>query len=61
MTMEAGDRSVERWFNAIAAGRLQLPRFQRFEAWGPSQVADLLKNSSAASTPARSSSGVARV
>lgn len=41
--MEAGDRSIEKWIQAIENGRLQLPRFQRFEAWGAGQVADLLK------------------
>jgi hypothetical protein len=41
--MEAGDRTIDKWMAAIESGRLQLPRFQRFEAWGPGQVGDLLK------------------
>lgn len=41
--MKADDRSIEDWIAAIEQGRLQLPRFQRFEAWGPRPVADLLE------------------
>lgn len=41
--MEARDRTIEKWIHAIENGQLQLPRFQRFEAWGPGQVADLVK------------------
>ncbi|WP_298283214.1 DUF262 domain-containing protein [Acidocella sp.] len=31
------------WFSRIESGQLRLPRFQRFEAWGASEVANLLE------------------
>jgi hypothetical protein len=40
--MHAHDRFLNEWFNRIRARQLTLPRFQRFEAWGHSEVAGLL-------------------
>lgn len=31
------------WLSRIRTGQLQLPRFQRFEAWGTTEVADLVQ------------------
>jgi hypothetical protein len=31
------------WFGRIHSGQIQLPRFQRFEAWGAREVAELLQ------------------
>ena len=39
--MQARDRTVEEWLSRISSGQVQLPRFQRFEAWGHREVADL--------------------
>jgi uncharacterized protein with ParB-like and HNH nuclease domain len=39
--MQARDRTVEEWLLRISSGQIQLPRFQRFEAWGHREVADL--------------------
>lgn len=41
--MDAGNRSLEQWFTLIKTGQLQLPRFQRFEAWGYPEIGDLLQ------------------
>lgn len=41
--MKAKDRTVSEWFAELRAGRVRLPRWQRFEAWGPREVADLLE------------------
>ena len=41
--MQARDRAVDEWFSRISSGQIQLPRFQRFEAWGNREVADLLE------------------
>lgn len=41
--MQAHNRPLPEWFNRIRTGQLRLPRFQRFEAWGPSQIAALLE------------------
>jgi len=41
--MQAGDRTLDYWFAQIASGQVKLPRFQRFEAWGPREVTDLLQ------------------
>ena len=43
MALKARDRSLEDWFVLVAQAAIQLPRFQRFEAWGYSEVADLLQ------------------
>lgn len=39
--MDARNRSLSQWFHRIRTGQVQLPRFQRFEAWGPREVEDL--------------------
>lgn len=41
--MEASNRLLPLWFTRIETGQLRLPRFQRFEAWGPKEVRDLLQ------------------
>jgi hypothetical protein len=41
--VDARNRNLREWLNRITTGQLQLPRFQRFEAWGTSEVADLLQ------------------
>ncbi len=41
--MDARNRDLRGWFTRIASGQVQLPRFQRFEAWGPREIADLLQ------------------
>jgi len=40
--MEARDRKVKDWFAKIRTRQLVLPRFQRFEAWGPQEIATFL-------------------
>ncbi|ATG35887.1 hypothetical protein PhaeoP23_01745 [Phaeobacter piscinae] len=42
--MEARTKTVEDWFAMIREGHLTLPRFQRFEAWRPSQIEGVLEN-----------------
>ncbi|MHC3388510.1 GmrSD restriction endonuclease domain-containing protein [Streptomyces lavendulocolor] len=42
--MEARNRSLSEWLAAVRAGHVQLPRFQRFEAWSYSQVQGLLES-----------------
>jgi hypothetical protein len=41
--MDARNRSLDDWFVRIRTGQVRLPRFQRFEAWGSREVADLLQ------------------
>src|SRR5919107_134052 len=43
ISVQARDRAVDEWFSRISSGQMQLPRFQRFEAWGNREVADLLQ------------------
>ncbi len=40
--MEARNRSLPAWFERIQSRQIQLPRFQRFEAWGSREVSDLI-------------------
>jgi len=40
--VHAHDRFLPEWFNRIRSRQITLPRFQRFEAWGHSEVSDLL-------------------
>lgn len=40
--MHAHDRFLPEWFNRIRSRQLTLPRFQRFVAWGHSQISELL-------------------
>lgn len=42
--MEARNRSLPDWFTRIRSRQVVLPRFQRFEAWGWSQVESLLES-----------------
>jgi hypothetical protein len=39
--VDARNRTLNQWFTRIRTGQVQLPRFQRFEAWGPREVEDL--------------------
>lgn len=41
--MDARNRNLSQWFTRVRTGQLQLPRFQRFEAWGTRQVAELMQ------------------
>jgi len=41
--VQARDRAMDSWFAKIGSGQVRLPRFQRFEAWGPREVTDLLQ------------------
>lgn len=41
--MEALNRDLKNWFQAIEGGRLRLPRFQRFEAWSHNEVSSLVE------------------
>ena len=40
--MKAQDRTVKDWVTQIRSKKLALPRFQRFEAWGPTIITDFL-------------------
>ena len=40
--MEARNRPLPAWFERIQTRQIQLPRFQRFEAWGSREVSDLV-------------------
>lgn len=40
--MEARERKLRDWFTKIRTRQLALPRFQRFEAWGPNEITSLL-------------------
>ena len=42
--MEARNRNVKDWLTKVRTRQIALPRFQRFEAWGPDFVSDLLTN-----------------
>lgn len=42
--LEARNRSLSDWLGAVRTGQVQLPRFQRFEAWSYSQVRSLLES-----------------
>ena len=41
--MEARNRHLPEWFNRMSTGQIRLPRFQRYQAWGHSEVSDLLE------------------
>ena len=41
--MEALNRNIPTWFQHAESGQLRLPRFQRYEAWGHNEIADLLE------------------
>jgi hypothetical protein len=41
--VDARNRNLNQWFVRIRTGQVQLPRFQRFEAWGHADVADLVQ------------------
>ena len=41
--MQALNRDVPTWLQHAKSGQLKLPRFQRFEAWGHNEVANLLE------------------
>jgi len=41
--MDARNRSLGEWCTRIESGQVQLPRFQRFEAWGPREIDDLIQ------------------
>ena len=41
--MQASNRDIPTWFQHLETGQLRLPRFQRFEAWGHYEVANLLE------------------
>jgi uncharacterized protein with ParB-like and HNH nuclease domain len=40
--LEARERKIKDWFAKIRTHQIVLPRFQRFEAWGPNEIATLL-------------------
>ena len=40
--MEAQDRTIKNWITQIVTKKLGLPRFQRFESWGPTIINDFL-------------------
>ena len=40
--MHAHDRFLPEWFSRIRSRQITLPRFQRFGAWGHSEVSGLL-------------------
>ncbi len=42
MGMDARNRTLPDWFTRLRTGQLALPRFQRYESWGHSQVVTLL-------------------
>ena len=42
--MEARIKTVDGWFTMIRQGLLTLPRFQRFEVWGPEQIKAVFQN-----------------
>lgn len=42
--MEARNKTIEEWFSWVREGRVVLPRFQRFEAWGTNQIEGVLSN-----------------
>ncbi|TXS13946.1 DUF262 domain-containing protein [Streptomyces sp. adm13(2018)] len=42
--VEARNRDLKDWVSAVGRGQVQLPRFQRFEAWSYGQIASLLES-----------------
>lgn len=40
--MKSQDRTVKDWITQIRSKKLALPRFQRFESWGPTIITDFL-------------------
>lgn len=42
--MEARNRPLKDWMSKIRTRQLALPRFQRYEAWGPNLIEDCLTN-----------------
>ena len=42
--MEARSKPIEQWFSMIQQAQILLPRFQRHEAWRPTQIVGLLEN-----------------
>lgn len=42
--MEARNRPLPDWFQRIETHQITLPRFQRREAWGSTEIADLLRS-----------------
>ncbi len=42
--VEARNRQLPDWFQRIETHQITLPRFQRREAWGPTEIADLLRS-----------------
>jgi len=41
--VDARNRTLPEWFNRIRSGQIKLPRFQRYEAWGHTEIASLLE------------------
>lgn len=39
---KAYDRELTEWYNCIKAGKIKLPRFQRYEAWDRKRITSLL-------------------
>ncbi len=42
--MRAENRLLPDWFNRIRCGQIRLPRFQRFEVWGPGEITSLMES-----------------
>ena len=42
--MRAENRLLPDWFNRVRSGQVRLPRFQRYEAWGPGEITSLLES-----------------
>ena len=42
--MEARNKTVQEWFSMVREGQVTLPRFQRYEAWRPTQIVGVLEN-----------------
>jgi hypothetical protein len=42
--VEARSKTIEQWFSMIQQAQILLPRFQRHEAWRPTQIVGLLEN-----------------
>jgi hypothetical protein len=42
--MRAENRLLPDWFNRVRSGQIRLPRFQRYEVWGPGEVTSLLES-----------------
>jgi hypothetical protein len=41
--MKAENRLMPEWFDRVRSGRIRLPRFQRYEVWGPGEITGLLE------------------